>query len=192
MKGIIRPKYKGRLDPTQVWRRLLPWRYVSNRLFELPFSQPQRMWGTEYKAQSSLSIESLLGDPPPSLETTEVYTVHERLKQKYTLPCQSFSTPWESPSVVSDCLRPLGLYSPWNSSGQNIRVGSIPFSFPPFPFPGDLPNPRIEPRSPTLQVDSLSAEPPGKPIREPSGKHSMKTWIKSQSALSRAGVVNKS
>ena len=24
-----------------------------------------------------------------------------------------------------------------------------------FPFPGDLRNPRIEPRSPTLQVDSL-------------------------------------
>ena len=32
-----------------------------------------------------------------------------------------------------------------------------------FPFPGDLPNPRIEPRSPTLQADSLPAEPQGKP-----------------------------
>ena len=32
-----------------------------------------------------------------------------------------------------------------------------------FPSPGDLPNPGIEPRSPTLQVDSLPAEPPGKP-----------------------------
>ena len=28
----------------------------------------------------------------------------------------------------------------------------------PFPSPGDLPNPGIEPRSPTLQVDSLPAE----------------------------------
>ena len=27
--------------------------------------------------------------------------------------------------VVSDCLRPHGLYSPWNSSGQNIGVGSL-------------------------------------------------------------------
>ena len=27
----------------------------------------------------------------------------------------------------------------------------------------DLPNPGIEPRSPALQVDSLPAEPPGKP-----------------------------
>ena len=32
-----------------------------------------------------------------------------------------------------------------------------------FPFPGDLPNPGIEPRSPTLQVGSLPSEPQGKP-----------------------------
>ena len=31
----------------------------------------------------------------------------------------------------------------------------------PFPYPGDLSNPEIKPRSPTLQVDSLSAEPSG-------------------------------
>ena len=33
----------------------------------------------------------------------------------------------------------------------------------PCPPPGDLPNPGIKPRSPILQVDSLSFEPPGKP-----------------------------
>ena len=33
----------------------------------------------------------------------------------------------------------------------------------PFPSPGDLPNPGTEPRSPTLQADTLSSEPPGKP-----------------------------
>ena len=32
-----------------------------------------------------------------------------------------------------------------------------------FPSQGHLPNPRIEPRSPTLQADSVPAEPPGKP-----------------------------
>ena len=31
-----------------------------------------------------------------------------------------------------------------------------------FPSPGDLPNPGIEPRSPALQADALSSEPPGK------------------------------
>ena len=31
----------------------------------------------------------------------------------------------ESRSVVSDSLHPRGLYSPWNSLGQNTRVGSL-------------------------------------------------------------------
>ena len=37
------------------------------------------------------------------------------------------------------------------------------------PSPGSLPNPGIEPRSPTLWEDSLPAEPPGK-ARETPGK----------------------
>ena len=34
----------------------------------------------------------------------------------------------------------------------------------PFPSPGDLPDPGIEPRSPALQADALPPEPPGKPL----------------------------
>ena len=34
----------------------------------------------------------------------------------------------------------------------------------PFPSPGDCPDPRIEPGSPALQIDSLLSEPPGKPM----------------------------
>ena len=33
----------------------------------------------------------------------------------------------------------------------------------PFPSPGDLPNPGIKPRSPTLHADALTSAPPGKP-----------------------------
>ena len=33
----------------------------------------------------------------------------------------------------------------------------------PLPSPGDLPDPGIEPKSPTLQADALPSEPPGKP-----------------------------
>ena len=33
----------------------------------------------------------------------------------------------------------------------------------PFPSPGDVPNPGIESRSPTLQADALPSEQPGKP-----------------------------
>jgi len=56
----------------------------------------------------------------------------------------------ESHSVVSDSLRPQGLYSPWNAPAQNNGVGS-------------LPNPGIKPRSPAVQAESLPAEPQGKP-----------------------------
>ena len=48
-------------------------------------------------------------------------------------------------------------------------IQSMKFSRPeywsgyPFPSPGDLANPGIEPRSPALQADSLPAEPQGKP-----------------------------
>ena len=37
----------------------------------------------------------------------------------------------------------------------------------PFPSPGDLPDPGIKPGSPTLQADTLTSEPPGKPQYDP-------------------------
>ena len=40
----------------------------------------------------------------------------------------------------------------------------------PFPSPGDLPNPGIQPRSPILQADSSPAELPGKPQGESRGR----------------------
>ena len=60
----------------------------------------------------------------------------------------------ESHSVVANSAT-CGLYSPQNSPGQK-------WSGQPFPSPGDLPNPGIEPRSPSLQADSLPAELPRK------------------------------
>ena len=47
----------------------------------------------------------------------------------------------------------------------------------PFPSPGDLPNPDIEPRSPTLQAVSLPAEPQGKPKNTGVGSLSLLQWI---------------
>ena len=66
----------------------------------------------------------------------------------------------ESHSVVSDSLHP-----PW-------AIQSMEFSRPeywsgkPFPSPRDLTNPGIKPISPSLQMDSLPAEPPGKSKQE--------------------------
>ena len=37
----------------------------------------------------------------------------------------------------------------------------------PFPSPGDLPDPGIEPRSPALEADALTFEPPRKPWCSP-------------------------
>ena len=39
-----------------------------------------------------------------------------------------------------------------------------------FPSPGDLPDPGNEPRSPALQADALTSEPPGKPTKGWSNK----------------------
>ena len=62
----------------------------------------------------------------------------------------------ESCSVVSDSLLPHGVYSPWNSPGQNTGVRRH------FPSPGGLPDPGIKLRSPALQADSLPTELPRK------------------------------
>jgi len=77
---------------------------------------------------------------------------------------------------MSNSLQSHGLYGPWNSPGQNTGVGSLSL------LQGNLPNPGIEPRSPALKVDSLPAEPPGKPYRK--GKGTDKTEAKINS-LSR-------
>ena len=58
---------------------------------------------------------------------------------------------------MSDPLHPHGLCSPWDSPGQNTGEGSCSL------LQGNLPNPGIKPRSPTMQADSLPAEAQGKP-----------------------------
>ena len=52
--------------------------------------------------------------------------------------------------------RDCRLLHPWDFSRQEYWSGL------PFPSPGDLPHPGIEPRSPALQADALTSEPPGK------------------------------
>ena len=67
-----------------------------------------------------------------------------------------------SRSVVSDST------SPWTVAWQ----APLPMGFfrqeywngLPFPSPGDLPDPGIEPMSPSLQADSLPSELPGKSL----------------------------
>ena len=57
---------------------------------------------------------------------------------------------------LMDCSLPVSS-GPWGFSRPEYWSGF------PCPPPGDLSNPGIKPRSPTLQEDSLLAEPQGKP-----------------------------
>ena len=53
--------------------------------------------------------------------------------------------------------------TPWTLAYQAPPSMGFSRSALPFPSPGDLPNPGIEPGSPSFQTDVLTSEPPGKP-----------------------------
>ena len=62
-------------------------------------------------------------------------------------------------------LSPVGVFAtPWTVAYQaSLSMGFSRqeyLSGVPFPSPGDVPNPGIEPRSPALQADALPSEPP--------------------------------
>ena len=71
-----------------------------------------------------------------------------KVKVKSLSRLQLFGTPW---TVAYQAPPSMGF------SRQEYWRGL------PFPSPGDLPDPGIEPRSPTFQADALTSEPPGKP-----------------------------
>ena len=72
-----------------------------------------------------------------------------KVKVKSLSRVRLFVTPW---TVASQAPPAMGF------SRQECWSGL------PFPSPGDLPNPGIEPGSPALQADTVPSEPPGKPI----------------------------
>ena len=66
----------------------------------------------------------------------------------------------ESHSVMSNFFA-----TPWTIQSTKFPRTEYCSGYP-FPSPGNPPNPGIKPRSPTLQADSLPAEPQGNPNRE--------------------------
>ena len=70
------------------------------------------------------------------------------LKVKSLSRVQLFATPW---TVAYEASLSMGF------SRQEYWSGL------PFHSPGDLPDPGIEPGSPTLEAEALTSEPPGKP-----------------------------
>ena len=63
----------------------------------------------------------------------------------------------------------------------------------PFPSPGNLPDPGIEPGSPALWADTLQSEPPGKPLyqeAEPKNSRNSKcTWPLVESSEHRTLII---
>ena len=74
---------------------------------------------------------------------SSIYTTHLTIYgaslwlswQRICLQCRRQSES-ESRSVVSNSLRPHGLYSPWNSPGQNTGMGSLSLLQGIFPIQG--------------------------------------------------------
>ena len=60
--------------------------------------------------------------------------------------CPTLETPW-----TGACQPPLSMGFSWQAYWSGL----------PFPSPGDLSDPEIEPRSPAWQADCLLSEPPG-------------------------------
>ena len=83
------------------------------------------------------------------------------VKGSFTLPTTllSFSMKGSKMKVAQSCPT---LCDPTDHTVHGMLQARI-LEWQPFPSPGDLPNPGIEARSPTLQADSLPSEPPGKP-----------------------------
>ena len=74
----------------------------------------------------------------------------KKVKVKSLSRVRLFATPW---TVAYQAPPSLGF------SRQEYWSGL------PFPFPGDLPDPGIEPRSPAMEADALTSEPPEKPYK---------------------------
>ena len=80
------------------------------------------------------------------------------------------------------------LLRPWDFSRQEYWSGV------PFPSPGNLPDPGIEPRSPALQADALPSEPPGKSIwmkvKEESEKVGLKLNIQKTKIMASDPIIS--
>ena len=90
------------------------------------------------------------------------------------MPCEKHHTGiwihlplWKVSQSVKSLSRVQLFVTPWTATHQAPQSMGFSrqeyWSGSPFPSPGDLPNPGIEPRSPALGADALTSEPPGKP-----------------------------
>ena len=93
-----------------------------------------------YKVQNRQVFREVFWDDKPILKSMELTTIQIKIefngkghcselsqKQKWVSDSRVMKNESESESstVMSDSLRPHGLYSPWNLPGQSTGVGSL-------------------------------------------------------------------
>ena len=103
----------------------------------------------QFIRENILSIERrriLLENSESQGECGSSLSLKVKVKVKSLSRVWLFATPW---TVAHQAPPSMGFSSQEYCSGV------------PFPSPGDLPNPGIEPRSPAFQADTLTSEPPG-------------------------------
>ena len=119
---------------------MTPWTVASQAPLSMGFSRQEHWSGLPFPSPRDLPNRGI--EPrSPALQADFFYQVSYKgsLRKKVTKSC------------------PV-LCNPMDYTVHGILQARI-LSWVPFPSPGDLPNPGIKPRSPTLQADSLSVEP---------------------------------
>ena len=134
-----------------------PWAVAHQAPLSMEFSR-QEYW-SRFPFPSSRDL-SHPGIEPASLMTPRLagkfltnWTTGEILHPrsvKVKVKCPTLFDPW---TVAHQAPPSMGFFRQEYWSGL------------PFPSPGDLPDPGIEARSPTLQADALTSAPPGKPLK---------------------------
>ena len=118
------------------WCQYLWWAYVPDKTWARP--------RVKYQCQESFRASTVAGE------------IHFQ-----PLSCYGWKWKWSHSGVWL-------FATPWTVAYQtppSIRFSRQEcWSGLPFPSPGDLPDPGIEPGSPALQADALPSEPPGKPL----------------------------
>ena len=140
-----------------------------------PFSSPPEKAQAPQSHQYSIPIYSM---PPPT--QTPLIPDHIVSQQSFVLSLLS----WHAFHFQNGGVRELEfILHEWVKSLSHVGLFATPWTVAyqvppsmgfsrqecwsglPFPSPGDLLDPGIEPGSPTLQADALPSEPPGKPSR---------------------------
>ena len=119
---------------------------------------------------SSQSLKNIMKDPQPLVCKSEDGVYH--LCQRHRLPFfhvgrgggDVYFTGWKTVSVAHLCLTHRVPMDCTHQAPLSLGFSRQEYwNRLPFPIPGDLPNPGIEPTSPALAGRSFTTEPPRKP-----------------------------